>query len=120
MNVALRSPVTLPQFLAWEERQELRYEFDGFQPIAITGGTIGHDRITFNPRKALDVRLAGNPCQPHGPNVKIIADGKVRYPRRDHRLCTGIGEGHRRRQPGSGLRGIERGHRQYRPDREES
>jgi hypothetical protein len=24
--------------------------------------------------------LAGGPCQPHGPNVKIIADGKVRYP----------------------------------------
>jgi len=80
MNIALSKPMTLRQFPAWEERKELRYEFDGFQPVAMTGGTIGHDRITFNLRKALEVRLASGPCQPHGPNVKIIADGKVRYP----------------------------------------
>jgi Uma2 family endonuclease len=80
MNIALRKPMTLQQFLAWEERQDLRCEFDGFQPVAMTGGTIGHERITFNLRKALDARLAGGPCHPHGPNVKIIADGKVRYP----------------------------------------
>ena len=29
MNVALRQPMSVEQFLAWEERQELRYEFDG-------------------------------------------------------------------------------------------
>jgi hypothetical protein len=34
MNIALRKPMTLEQFLAWEERQELRYEFDGFWPAA--------------------------------------------------------------------------------------
>jgi hypothetical protein len=32
MDVALRKPMTIEQFLAWEERQPLRYEFDGFQP----------------------------------------------------------------------------------------
>ena len=72
--------MTLAEFLAWEERQELRYEFDGFAPVAMTGGTIAHDRITFNLQKALDARLAGKPCQPFGPNVKIIVDGRVRYP----------------------------------------
>ena len=72
--------MTLRQFLAWEERQELRYEFDGFQPIAITGGTIGHDRITFNPRKALDVRLAGNPCQPHGPTSRSSPTARCATP----------------------------------------
>jgi hypothetical protein len=25
--------MTLGEFLAWEERQELRYEFDGLQPL---------------------------------------------------------------------------------------
>ena len=35
MNIALRKPMTLTEFLAWEERQELRYEFDGFQPVAV-------------------------------------------------------------------------------------
>ena len=34
MNIALRKPMTLAEFLAWEERQELRYEFDGFHLVA--------------------------------------------------------------------------------------
>jgi Uma2 family endonuclease len=72
--------MTLAQFLAWEERQELRYEFDGFEPIAITGGTIAHDQITFDLRSALAARLKGTPCRPLGPNVKIITDGRARYP----------------------------------------
>jgi hypothetical protein len=29
MNVALRRPMRLDEFLEWERRQELRYEFDG-------------------------------------------------------------------------------------------
>ena len=29
MNLAVRKPMTLAEFLAWEERQEQRYEFDG-------------------------------------------------------------------------------------------
>ncbi len=37
MTVALRRRMTLPEFLAWEDAQELRYEFDGFQPVAMTG-----------------------------------------------------------------------------------
>jgi Uma2 family endonuclease len=80
MSVALHKPITLAEFLAWEERQELRYEFDGFEPVAMTGGTIAHDQITFDLRKALDARLEGKPCRPLGPNVKIIADGRARYP----------------------------------------
>jgi Uma2 family endonuclease len=70
----------LAESLAWEERQQLRYEFDGFEAVAMTGGTIAHDRITFNLQKAPDARLAGKPCRPLGPNVKIIADGRARYP----------------------------------------
>ncbi len=72
--------ITLTDFFAWEERQELRYEFDGFEPVAMTGGTIAHGQITFDLRSALAARLAGKPCRPLGPNVKIIADGRARYP----------------------------------------
>jgi Uma2 family endonuclease len=80
MNVALRKPMAVAEFLAWEERQELRYEFNGFQPVAMTGGTLAHDRITFNVQKALDARLAGKRCSSYGPNAKILTPGKVRYP----------------------------------------
>ena len=47
MADALAKPMNLESFLAWEERQELRYEFDGFRPIAMTGGTYAHAQIQF-------------------------------------------------------------------------
>lgn len=76
----MQKPMTTAEFLAWEERRELRFEFDGFAPIAMTGGSFGHDQVTFNLRKSIDAKLAGRPCRTFGPNVKIIADGRVRYP----------------------------------------
>jgi hypothetical protein len=30
--------MTIEEFLEWEAQQPLRYEFDGFQPIAMAGG----------------------------------------------------------------------------------
>ena len=80
MNVALRQSMSLDQFLAWEERQELRYEFDGFQPVAMTGDTYAHDAIQINLVSALKARLAGKPCRPHGSNLKIEVMGSIRYP----------------------------------------
>ncbi|MBV9749242.1 MAG: hypothetical protein JO157_10540 [Acetobacteraceae bacterium] len=48
MNVALRKPMSLDEFLARERAQDLRYEFDRFQPIAMTGGTVEHSEIATN------------------------------------------------------------------------
>ncbi len=79
MSAVSQQPMTLSEFLAWEERQELRYEFDGRAVHAMTGGTYEHDAITFNIRRALDGRLAGSPCRPCGPNLKVIVQGKARY-----------------------------------------
>ena len=80
MTVALRKPMSLEQFLAWEERQPLRYEFDGFQPVAMTGGTAAHSAIQRNLIIALGTRLRGKPCQPHGSELKIQVAGRIRYP----------------------------------------
>lgn len=80
MTVALHKPMTLPQFLAWEERQELRYEFDGFQPVAMTGGTLRHEAIGNRLRALLLSRLQGNRCRPWGPTTKIEVQGRIRYP----------------------------------------
>ncbi len=41
MSAKLHQPMTPAAFLAWEERQELRREFDGFAPVAMTGGWLG-------------------------------------------------------------------------------
>ena len=80
MNVAVRSPMTLQQFLAWEERQELRYEFDGFQPIAMAGGTAAHAAVQRNLIFSLTGRLRGKPCQAYGSELKIEVAGRIRYP----------------------------------------
>ena len=80
MNVALRKAMTVEQFLAWEELQELRYEFNGFTVRAMTGGTYAHDAISLNLSAALVPRLRGKPCRPHGSNLKIEVMGSIRYP----------------------------------------
>jgi Uma2 family endonuclease len=76
MSMPLSKPRTLDEFLAWERRQELRYEFDGFHAVAMTGGTVNHATIADN---ALRRRLK-LPCRAFTSNLKILAAGSVRYP----------------------------------------
>jgi Uma2 family endonuclease len=80
MNVALRKLMTVDQFLAWEERQELRYEFNGFEPVAMTGGTDAHEAIGGTLRALLQERLRGKPCRVRGPTLKIEVMDRIRYP----------------------------------------
>ena len=81
MSQPRHEPMTPEEFLAWEARQDLKWEFDGFQPVAMTGGTAGHSRIQGNLIAALIGRLRGRPCQPYGPDVRVpIPGGRYRYP----------------------------------------
>ena len=80
-NLALRKPMTLAEFLAWEERQPTRHEFDGVRAIARAGVTAGHAIIQVNLVATLGRRLRGKPCQFLGSICKIeVADGHIRYP----------------------------------------
>ena len=69
MNLALQKPMTLAEFLAWEERQELRYEFDGFGPVAMTGGTLEHEAIGGTLRSLLDRQTPKKPSKPFPRNL---------------------------------------------------
>lgn len=82
MNVVLRKPrMTREQFFDWAQAQHERYEFDGFQPVAMTGGTRNHSRITAALHRALYARLKGSGCEPLGPDVGVATVGDaVRYP----------------------------------------
>ena len=80
MNVALRRLMTVAEFLDWEERQPTKYEFDGFQPVAMVGVTNAHSIIQSNLIVALGSRLRGTPCQAHGSDFKISVAGRIRYP----------------------------------------
>ncbi len=72
--------MTLDQFLAWEEAQPLRHEFDGWHPVAMTGGTDLHEAIGGTLRALLRERLRGKPCRVRGPTLKIEVQGRIRYP----------------------------------------
>lgn len=80
MSTTLRKPMSLAEFLAWEERQELRFEFDGFAPVAMNGGTINHERIGDTLRFLLRDSLRGKRCRHWGPTLKIEVAGRIRYP----------------------------------------
>jgi Uma2 family endonuclease len=80
MNVALRKPWTVEEFLDWEERQELRFEFDGIAPIGMTGGTEAHAMIQSNLLRAVGNRLNRPPCRIVGSELKLVMAGSVRYP----------------------------------------
>jgi Uma2 family endonuclease len=77
---AMLKPMTIEEFLTWEECQEGRYEFDGFRPMAMTGGTLAHEIIGGNLRAELRDRLRGSQCTSLGPNTKIEVAGRIRYP----------------------------------------
>jgi Uma2 family endonuclease len=81
MNAPLREPWTQDQFFTWASAQEGRYEFDGFQPLAMTGGTANHSVIMQNVHAALRTRLRGSGCRPLVPDAGLATVGDaVRYP----------------------------------------
>jgi Uma2 family endonuclease len=73
MTLTAPKPMTLAEFLTWEEQQEQRYEFDGSAPVAMAGGSLAHAAIQRNLALALGTRLRGKPCQLFGSDLKIQA-----------------------------------------------
>ena len=72
-------PLSLEEFLDWERSQPLRYEFDGIQPIGMTGGTPLHGLIIARLITAAGTRLK-QPCEVYASEVKVITDKSARYP----------------------------------------
>ena len=86
MSASLK-PLTVDEFLAWERSQPARYEFDGIQPIAMTGGSVPHVRVITRLTAAL-VNRVRPPCEAFGPELKVLTGGRVRYP--DATVACGI------------------------------
>ena len=81
MSTPLSRSWTQDEHLTWASSQEGPYEFDGFQPVAMTGGTINHSMITQNVQAALRSRLHGSGCRPLGPDLGMATVGTtIRYP----------------------------------------
>jgi Uma2 family endonuclease len=72
--------MALAEFLAWEDRQERKWEFDGAAPVAMVGVTRAHAIIQTNLTAALAARLRGTPCRFYGPELKVHVADSIRYP----------------------------------------
>jgi Uma2 family endonuclease len=81
MNIALRTTWTQEQFFDWAEAQNERYEFDGVQPVLMTGGFNRGAAIGVNLIVALANRLRGTGCRALGPDAGVeTINTAVRYP----------------------------------------
>jgi len=80
MNVSVRPGVSLADFLAWEREQPQRFEFDGTQPIPMTGGTVAHARLVRRIMEAM-YRLLPAGYEAFGGDLKVLtAPNRIRYP----------------------------------------
>lgn len=73
-------PTTAEEFLAWEQLQEEKYEFDGQRPVAMNGGTWEHMRIELNIAGELQARLHGSSCWNASSTMKVAIGPAFRYP----------------------------------------
>jgi Uma2 family endonuclease len=89
MSASLK-PLTVEEFLAWERAQPFRYEFDGVQPVAMTGGSRAHARVITRMTTALATRVRP-PCEAFGAELKVLTPGRVRYPDAAV-VCAGDGD----------------------------
>lgn len=82
MNIALRKAgMTRDQFFVWAQTQDARYEFDGSGPVAMTGGSLNHNRIALNLHRILFSCLRDGGCEAFGPDAGVATIGdRVRYP----------------------------------------
>jgi Uma2 family endonuclease len=86
MNTVLDRAWTAESFLAWEDRQEGKHEFDCRNIIPMTGGSFAHQDIVFNVRGVLGRRLAGQPYRVVQA-MRLRIGERVRYP--DVLVCAG-------------------------------
>jgi Uma2 family endonuclease len=79
MDTVLDRPWTTETFLAWEDKQEGKHEYDGQRVIPMTGGSLAHQDIVFNLRAVLARLLAGGPFRA-AQEMRLRIGDRVRYP----------------------------------------
>ncbi len=62
---------TPEEYFAWEEEQELRYEYIDGEVYAISGGTVNHGQIAMNFGSILTNHLSESDCRVLSSNVKV-------------------------------------------------
>ncbi|MFP4008428.1 MAG: Uma2 family endonuclease [Spirulinaceae cyanobacterium] len=71
--------MTVEEYLEWEAKQELRYEYIDGEIIAMTGGTLPHNKIALNFYTALRPHLKAKGCEAYVSDVQVKDVRNQRY-----------------------------------------
>ncbi|WP_425618829.1 Uma2 family endonuclease [Anatilimnocola sp. NA78] len=72
MSTAPNRQFTVEEYLAREERSELKHEYYRGEIFAMSGGSRNHSKITGNVYFQLRVALKGGPCRPSNSDQRIF------------------------------------------------
>ncbi len=79
-QVPTSKPMTPAEFLQWEEKEELRYEYVNGEVVAMTGGTIPHNDLAVNLLLLLAPHVRSRGCRINVSDVKVKVRRRFRYP----------------------------------------
>lgn len=71
--------MTVEEYLEWEAKQELHYEYINGEIVAMTGGTIPHNKIALNFYTALRPHLSARGCEAYVSDVQVKDLRNQRY-----------------------------------------
>jgi len=73
--------MSVPTYLEWESRQEIRYELVNGEVFAMSGGSVAHNDIAINLLIALRPQIRDRACRINIADVKVnTASTSYRYP----------------------------------------
>jgi Uma2 family endonuclease len=76
-------PLSLAEFIAWEERQAVKHEFRDGAVFAMAGTTDDHNEIVSNLLALIRPTLRNGPCRTYHGDVRLIVEtfgARARYP----------------------------------------
>ena len=81
MAIQTERKMTVAEYLAWEERQEVKHEYIDGAIIEMSGGSRSHSRIMINLTLAIGNQLGESDCVLHSSEMRVrITEWRYVYP----------------------------------------
>lgn len=77
---ATHRPMSVEEYLRFEEASPIRHEFVGGEVYAMAGGTLRHNQIALNIGSRLHAAARGGPCRVYVNDVKLRIGSDFYYP----------------------------------------
>jgi len=74
MEAVEKSHITPSEYLAREERANTKHDFVNGEIVAMTGGSVSHNRMVRNLITTVDAHLKGKPCEAFVKDMRLAVD----------------------------------------------